>query len=455
MSTSSAQHFSVPPSESLWQDAGASELNTLLGSTAPPPSASTTPLSWAWSAACQWFAFLRGLTLAAGTAAAGAVAAGGLAVLLFLVVTASLAPASDTFSRPLSLDFGQPDLAGEAVFLPEAQLMDGLPPAAAPGDARFLPPQQAVDVWAELLVPRGGGQGLAQVVAELTSLDGRVAAKASRVVKLRTDLWSLRSLATAPLRWVGLASDIRRVRVLLFSNYREKAAVPLMVARVAIKTRSSWGCEPEVMSATLKVQLRLGLLRRAVYMLRPGGLLLPLLGAGAVAALLGGTAAAAVLLVLLAITGFGGGGEAAEAAADELGSVAGSDEVEVGSVSGVSEASSSLLRQLSDDEGEPPSPRGQLGMLGGTAGLGGSRAGGGRRVAAERWHDPLLSEAGGSGSSLNAGGRVLEEQSRRKPAGGAQRPADSAMGSEPGGSGRLLAGALRRRAGSAKPANSL
>lgn len=66
--------------------------------------------------------------------------------------------------------------------------MHGLAPRAC----RFLAPQQAVDVWAELLVPRGGSQGLAQVVAELTSLDGRVAAKASRVVELRTEWWSLR-----------------------------------------------------------------------------------------------------------------------------------------------------------------------------------------------------------------------------------------------------------------------
>ncbi len=107
-------------------------------STAAPPSSTTAPLAWSWSTACQCFALLRGLTLAAGTAVAGAVAASGLAVLLFLAVTASLAPASDTFSRPLSLDFGQPDLAGQAVFLPEAQLTDGLPLSAAQRNARWV-----------------------------------------------------------------------------------------------------------------------------------------------------------------------------------------------------------------------------------------------------------------------------------------------------------------------------
>ncbi len=43
------------------------------------------------------------------------------------------------------------------------------------------------------------------------------------------------SMSTAPLRWLGLASDTRLVRVPLFQNYREKAAVPFMAARVAIK----------------------------------------------------------------------------------------------------------------------------------------------------------------------------------------------------------------------------
>lgn len=212
------------------------------------------------------------------------------------------------------------------------------------------------------------------------------------------------------------------------------------------------GCEPEVMSATVKVQLRLGLLRRAVYMVRPGRLLLPLLGAGAAAALFGGTTAAVVLLVLLAFTGFGGGGEEkAEGAADELGSDAGS---EVAEVSSVSEASSSLLRQLSDDEGEPPSPRETLATLAGAGGRGGW-AGGGRRAAAERWHDPLLPDVAAGSSSLGGAGRVgLEETYGRKPAGRAQRPADSAMGSEPSTGSGLLAAAVRRRAGTAKPSSS-
>ena len=78
------------------------------------------------------------MTLAAGSAISGAVAGAGLALLLFLLLTVSLAPASDTTSRPLSLDFSQSsaDLVGEAVFLPEGQLRDGLLPADPQRDAR-------------------------------------------------------------------------------------------------------------------------------------------------------------------------------------------------------------------------------------------------------------------------------------------------------------------------------
>lgn len=67
-----------------------------------------------------------------------------------------------------------------------------MPPSSSPPSAsRLLAPGQPVDVWLELDVPRGSGQGVAQVVAQLSSLDGRVAAKASRAVLLRTDWWSM------------------------------------------------------------------------------------------------------------------------------------------------------------------------------------------------------------------------------------------------------------------------
>lgn len=46
-------------------------------------------------------------------------------------------------------------------------------------------------MWVELGVPRGSAQGVAQVLAHLTAPDGRVVAKASRSVLLRSDWWSV------------------------------------------------------------------------------------------------------------------------------------------------------------------------------------------------------------------------------------------------------------------------
>lgn len=320
-------------------------------------------------------------------------------------------------------------------------------------------------MWAELLVPRSTGQGLAQVVAQLASVDGQVAAKSSKMVEMRTDWWSARSLLSAPLRWLGLASDMRRVRVPLFTNFHEKRDVPFTVAHVAVKvggdnckTRSTACSAAEVESGVLKVRLRLGWLRRAVYWLRPGRLALPLLGLAAIGALMGGGAAAFVFLALLLWAGFSAGsGREAEAGADELGSVAGSDDAV--SVSWVSDASSSLLRDLSDDEGEPPVPRQPSGTRGTAGTAAGFRPGRARAAGAGGGAEELLSVAGTSSAAAVAAAAEAADKygGRPKSAGEARagRPADSAMGSEAGAASGGLAGILRRRmAGGAKPSSS-
>jgi hypothetical protein len=207
---------------------------------------------------------------------------------------------------------------------------------------------------------------------------------------------------------------------------------------VVLQTRSpSWFAE--VLSANLKVQLRLGFLRRIAYTLRPGPLGLLLLGTGAAGALLGGGAATAVFLGLLVYAGFGASGGGAAGMADEAGSAAGDDDVS--SVSGVSEASSSLLHEF-EEEGEPPSPRQHPGMP--TAAAAGAAMpptpvvlGPGRR---EMWQD-ALEELGVAPAAAPRGG----ERTGRKPTAG---PADSAMGSEAGSS---WAASLRRRIGGDKP----
>lgn len=175
-----------------------------------------------------------------------------------------------------------------------------------------------------------------------------------------------------------------------------------------------WGAE--VVSATLCVRLRLGLLRRALYSLRPGPLLLLALGAAGTAMLLGGCTAALLFLGLLLWAHVGGGGatEASEAADEASSSSLSAEAEQLSSASGVSEASSSLLRELEGEGEAPPSPH---------------PAAAAAAAKVERWVDSLPSGSGGGGAG-------------RKPGGGAAPtgPADSAMG----GSG---AAALRRRVG--------
>lgn len=102
-----------------------------------PDATSESPLAWLAATVGQWLALFRGLTLASLSAASGSVAGAGLALLLFLLFTMSLAPPRDTFSRPLALDFSAADLVGQALFLPEAQLGDGLLPQAPQSDVRW------------------------------------------------------------------------------------------------------------------------------------------------------------------------------------------------------------------------------------------------------------------------------------------------------------------------------
>lgn len=180
----------------------------------------------------------------------------------------------------------------------------------------------------------------------------------------------------------------------------------------------------EVVSATLKVRLRLGLLRRAIYSLRPGPLTALALGCAAVGMLLGGGGAALLFLGLLLYAGFssGAGGRAASSAAgDEASSsVSVSALEEVSAASGISEASSSLLREIEEEEGEAgegqPFPASPLP----------SAAAAAEKV--ERWLPSTSAAAAADG--------------QRKPG----RPADSAMGSE----GSAAVAGLRRRAGGFK-----
>lgn len=94
-------------------------------SASAPAEPTDSPLSEIAAALGQWLALLRNLSLATCAAAGAATAAAGLALLLFLLATTSLAPASDTVVLPLALDFSPTDLVGDAAFLPGALLVEG------------------------------------------------------------------------------------------------------------------------------------------------------------------------------------------------------------------------------------------------------------------------------------------------------------------------------------------
>lgn len=105
-----------------------------------PSAASDSAPVRLWESIQGWLAFFRGLTLAAGSALSCGVSAAGLALLLFLAVTLTFAPATDTFSRRLEMDYVGGDLVGEAAFLPAAATADGLPPSDVQRDARCCAP---------------------------------------------------------------------------------------------------------------------------------------------------------------------------------------------------------------------------------------------------------------------------------------------------------------------------
>lgn len=152
-----------PPARSGAAAVTINSATLLQASTTSPYAEPESPLAWLTATISQWLALFRGLTLASLSAASGAVAGAGLALLLFLLFTFSLAPPRDTFARPLALDFSAADLVGQALFLPEAQLGDGLAPAAPQQDARC----EGLCLWVSGVVQRSGGKAAAGLLVHL------------------------------------------------------------------------------------------------------------------------------------------------------------------------------------------------------------------------------------------------------------------------------------------------
>lgn len=187
-----------------------------------------------------------------------------------------------------------------------------------------------------------------------------------------TTIFLCRSLLAAPLRWTGLWKEHRYiVPVKLFSNYIDRRDIPFTGVKVTIKPRKNDG-GPMVLSAEVRVHLRVGIIRKVLYHLRPYTLLAFALGAGAACAAVGGSLAATAFLILLAyVTLWEKRGEGARRAG---GSLQGASDSESDLLAGESSAGTTPRDlELSDEEetaageGEEGRERGVEGGSGGGA----------------------------------------------------------------------------------------
>ncbi|KAK9806951.1 hypothetical protein WJX72_008481 [[Myrmecia] bisecta] len=249
----------------------------------------------------QWLGLARGLLLLVASGLCAAVAVVGLAVLVFIVLSRSAAPAATLVSRSLYFDFTLPHAEATAFLLPDEAYVAS---KSVAGAARFLKPGQHFDVWVELVVPDSFDEErteVFQVKAELLSADGRLAVSASRpgLVKYRSPvIRQLRALLLAPLVLMGLAEEQQDLQLPLLTNYAEKPDIPFAVFRATLHARAGGGRLPQLYDARVHVRLRLGLLRRLLYMVRPGNMLMLLLMSVALAFVGAGGSACIVLLML-------------------------------------------------------------------------------------------------------------------------------------------------------------
>ena len=285
----------------------------------------------------------RSAALLLGSAAGGAACLAGWALLLALLAARALAPPADVVTRDLWVDYTASPASGVASFLPDPAAAALVAAAAQEGPTkgnaattlpRAFPAGRRLDVWLAMEAPdvdaRGGGGGAAgdvfQVRAELLAPDGRVLAAASRPALLpprSRAARALRSAALAPLVVLGLADELRTLRVPLFSGYRDRPDAPFVALRVALAGRVPAGTSPAagpgpppaLAAVRGVVSHRLGLARRLLYYVRPGDALAWPLFALAAAAIAGGGAAAALCGLGWALTagrrgggGVGGGG---------------------------------------------------------------------------------------------------------------------------------------------------
>ncbi|BDA48048.1 probable seipin [Coccomyxa sp. Obi] len=246
---------------------------------------------------------MKAAVLLGTTLVCAGISASGFAVLLFLLLTRSLAPPNAYFEKELFFDYTKPAAVASTNFCKSPA-----PMKASAANARFLQPGQSMSVWLALVTPETHGTSNAdvfQVAAELVTADGRVAASASRpcLVTYRSPVVRyIRMLARLPLVLVGWYEEKQLLKVPLFKGYKEKAGEPFCVFRVALMARANGGELPGIYSAYVHIDLKLGLVGRALYKIRPGTVATYVLGIVGLAAFCGGGLASLLLLAMWSIS---------------------------------------------------------------------------------------------------------------------------------------------------------
>lgn len=148
---------------------------------------------------------------------------------------------------------------------------------------------------------------------------------------------------------MGLQGDARTVSVQLFSDYAERREAPFDAFQVSLRPRPG-APAPPVVGAALRVHLRVGWLRWALYHARPHSLLALAMGAGAACALAGGAGGVALCLCLLAYLLLWGGDKTEEKTAGGLSPPSRSDSEATELLAGVSSTATTPREMSEEDE---------------------------------------------------------------------------------------------------------
>lgn len=252
----------------------------------------------------SWGQFIQSAVLLLSCLASLGVAAIGFSFLVYIFFSRSYAPPAAHLVKDLYFDYSDSSAVAAASFL-DINAFKG----EQGRSIRAVTTGQKVNVWLELEAAEPYGNvntDVFQVLAQLLTSDGRIAATASRPCLLTS--WSplvqsVRSFFTAPLVLAGLWREHQRLQVLLFSRYPDQADKPFAEFRTVLRAASTGGHLPHLYSAKVHVDLVLGIFGRIIYWMRPGTWTMLALAAASLSALGGGLLVAAAIFLIWLYSG--------------------------------------------------------------------------------------------------------------------------------------------------------